>query len=415
MSKKVAFFYPGSNIGGAQVLFSRLGEYLSQKDIEIINIDFGNSFISNYFNDLNIPFEHVIIDENILSKNIISDDYIFIVPASFLFILNRFFCFTDKSKFIFWELHPDNIIDHTVFSYFYKNEYSSKIQFLFKLTERSRLKKIKNFLSIAHDKNGLYFMCYRNFVTNLDFFNLTFNPNYLPIPQPYIKKNSSLSVKFKDEIHIGWLSRLEKAKVDVLNLLISDLEVYSKAQSKYRIVLHVIGIGSSSDNILKSDYIDIVSAGKLFSEKLTQYTNINLDIAFAMGTSALDFASRSLPTVLVPSSVFCYKYTDCRYFWLHKVKGYDLATEQHHKYEALNIGDILSDIEKNGIEFYGDASYEYVFDNHSMSEVGDNLLKILSLVELRYEDIEESGIYNPNNIELLFLALKNLVKKILVG
>lgn len=416
MYKKVAFFYPGSNIGGAQVLFSRIGHYLSENNVELINIDFGDSFISNYLYELNIPFNHIVIEKEGLYKNLIPDDYIFIVSPSYLFILNKFFSFSDSNRFIFWELHPDNIIDHTSFSFFYKAKKSINLKSFLRFIEKKRIKKIKSFLSVANDKNGLYFMCYRNFVTNSSFFDLDIKPCYLPIPQPSYENKCFTSFKFEDEIHIAWLSRLEQDKINILNLLILDLDSYANEHQKQEVFLHIIGIGSSSESILKSNYITIVDIGKLDGNSLTDYMIKNLDLAFAMGTSALEFASRSIPTLLVPSTTLYNDYKDesKRYMWMYQMKGFDVATELYHKNDTLSITDVFSNIEENGIKFYSDASYEYVLANHSMNKVGAALIKILSLVELSYDDIKDSGIYNPSNIELLFLNLKGLVKKILV-
>ena len=61
MTGKVVFFYPSKNIGGAQILFARLGEYLSKNNFQLINVDFGSSFISDFLLCKKINFEHLIV------------------------------------------------------------------------------------------------------------------------------------------------------------------------------------------------------------------------------------------------------------------------------------------------------------------------------------------------------------------
>lgn len=413
--KNIAFFYPAENIGGAQILFSRVAEYLSTYNFDITVFDFGDSFISQYLNYNNIPFIHIVIEREVIKKTKVSGKYTFIVTPSFLFILNKYFSFHDSTRFLFWELHPNNIIEHTLFSYFYKHSYLNILSKPLKKLESNRISKVRNLVKTAHSKNGFYFMCFRNYITNSDFFNINIKPNYLPVPQNVEQENSIKKFNANNSLNIGWLSRLDLEKINILNLLIRDLDEYSKYNNSSKIVLHIIGEGSSYDKIQKTKNLVLVKAGRISGDDLSNYLSDNIDIAFSMGISALEFGSRFIPTLLVPNTTLhsYYKYLPNKYLWLHEVKGFDVATEKFHAKLTLDLDGIFSDINRMGLYHFGDLSYNYVFDNHSMNNVGDILIESLSLVELRYDDIKKSGIYSPNNIELLFLALKNLVKKIL--
>lgn len=415
MYKKIVFFYPANNIGGAQILFCRVGEYLFENGFKIVNIDFGNSFITNCLKDNNVSFDHVVVDENPSTKSVISDSSIFVVTLSSLHLINNYFVFSDNVRFVFWDLHPNNLIEHTYFSFFYKKGLGERFDFIFKIIEKTRIKKLNNFLHVASLKKGLYFMCRRNYLTNSKFFNLKIDPIYVPISQPLEKKNiSTVDYKVKNELHVGWLSRLDIDKVNILNLLVSDLDSFFRKEKGRHITLHVIGHGAAEEHILTSENITIIEAGKLYGDSLTDYLNDNVDIAFSMGTAALEFASRAIPTLLVPSATLYdyYKKVNKKYLWLYKVDGFDVATEGYHSCSAIDIRDIFLDIDRYGFEFLADKSYSYVYDNHSICKIGKNLISELSYCELSYEDIRGSGVYKSSFFDSVLSSLKFRMKKI---
>lgn len=408
----IAFFYPAENIGGAQILFSRIAEYLSVHNFDITVFDFGNSFISEYLDQNNIRYTHTVIKKGGAVKTEVSENYTFIVTPSYLFLLDQYFSFHHSTKFLFWELHPNNIIEHTLFSYFYKRLYPSALSKPMKIIESNRISKLRNLLEIAHAKDGFYFMCFRNYITNSDFFKLNIQPNYLPVPQHIEQAKVKRTLNITHSLNIGWLSRLDSDKINILNLLIKDLDKYSKNNNMSNITLHIIGTGNSSHKIRKTKNITLVLTGKLSGDDLTDYLYNNIDLAFSMGISALEFGSRTIPTLLVPSPTLYsfYKYLPKKYLWLHDVKGFDVATEKFHKEVVLDLNDIFSDIEALGLSYLGKLSYNYVSKNHSIDSVGSNVIKRLSDSDFVYHDIIESKVYSPSLIETFFLYIKQTIK-----
>ncbi len=414
MNKKVAFFYPAENIGGAQILFCRIGEYLLKKGFDIIIIDFGCGFISSYFNEFNLMFKHVVIEKNSLSSYVMPDGFVLVVPLSYVYYFNKYLSMND-SKIFFWDLHPNNLIDHTCFSYFYKNQYPEVFQKTLKLLERKRINKISKFLNEADSKKSLFFMCNRNFMSNMLFFNTIFEPSFLPIPisAPVTNDYSvSVSFKFQNEINIGWLSRLEVDKVNILNLLILDLERYS-SDTEDNIFLHIIGGGGASEVIFKSKKITIIKKGEMSGGDLSEYIKKYLDVSFAMGTSALEFAIRGVPSVLVPSSTLFdfFKSKKNKYAWLHDIKGFDVATEAYH-HDAVEISNIFFDLKKYNTGLLGQRSKEYVDGSHNIDKVGEAFIERLILCKLTFKDLEVTGVYENSFFNNIFLALKSVVKNI---
>lgn len=416
---KVTFFYPAKNVGGAQILFARVAQYLATKHIQVVILDYGESYISNYLLENETPFLHLIVnkDNSLISETL--SDSILLLSLSFINLIDKALDIPDECRIMFWDLHPYNVIENTFFSYFYKNDQFNSITTTLKIIEKSRLLKLKCYLNLAHKKNGLVFMCRRNFLTNHSFFNLDFQPKYIPVS---IDNQEVLNTDFHENItvnrqsntiRVGWLSRLEKDKVNILNLLIKDLAIYAQKKN-IKIILHIIGEGSYYKFIKKTNNITICLKGKLLGSELTPYIHQNLDIGFAMGMSALEFATRSIPTVLVPSSTLYdyYASLDKKYIWLHNSTDFDIATEAHHFKKTLSIAEIFHKFSASELNKLGALSHQYVIENHSIDFVGDLVIDSLKLNTLYFRDIKALGIYNYTLFEKILSNTKVLGKKI---
>ncbi len=412
MKKKVAFFYPSRDIGGAQVLFARVADILSCNDYKVYNVDYGSSFITTSLSELGTEFTHVVINDNNSKKLVLPEDCVYILPLSYVFEINSLFPIGMRCEILFWDLHPYNLIDYSFFSFFYK--VNSNLSFLLKKIETSRICKLKNFLNLANKNNSLYFMCSRNFQTNRLFFDLDFVPSYIPIPvsQMYTKSYSEVPSKnVASELHIAWMSRLASDKVKILNLLICDLITYARSNENIKVVLHVIGGGDSTDEVLFTEYIEFRYAGVLYEKKLIDYTLDKIDLAFSMGASALDFAAMSTPTILVPNfaSYSDFQDRENKYIWLHEIDGFDVAVESYHD-SALNIFEVMTQFSEAKSKVLAEMSRQYVLENHSM----DNTVKLISdaiqNTNLTYNELRISEVYKVTFIELLILRIKSITK-----
>lgn len=414
MKNKVAFFYPSEKIGGAQVLFLRAASYLAANGYIVYNIDYGNSFITSQLRNGNIAFEHIVQGENRPNTEL-PEDIIFIVSLSYIVEIERFFLKNESYRFIFWDLHPNNLIDHTYFSFFYKKKLSKALTLGLKLFERQRIYKLKRFLEDANEKNGLVFMCRNNYITNSKFFKTKISPSYLPIiqdntiPLNEIRKPKPI---YNGVINIGWLSRLEDDKVSILNLLIKDCDKYAANNyNECRLYLHIIGEGSAIERIIKPKNFKLVFAGKLYDSQLSDYISNNVDIGFAMGTSVLEFGIRRIPAVLVPSSTLYnyYKDRESRYMWLYKADGYDVATEIYHKKTELEVfSRIFEQLFKN--DELGNKTFKYVYNSHSLDQIGDRLRLNIEKCNLTAKDIKATKIYSFSNLEKIFHFFKKALK-----
>lgn len=412
-SKRVVFNYPSRGIGGAQLLFCRIAVGLHLKGYRIANVDSGESFISTYLIDNGIPFEHLIASED-NKANLLKDD-ILVLSLSYIFIFTKIIKLHGETKILFWDLHPYNLIEQTALSYLYKKNnffYNNKsLRFL----ERNRIRKIKEIVDSAHQKESVFFMCKKNFLYSSNFFNLSFIPSYIPIPISFNKKPVyDLNNRHKKEIHIGWISRLDPDKVGILNVFISDISDYVKNNPDIKLYLHVIGCGASEDKIDCLPDQVVRFTGRLEGNALDNYLRDNIDIGFSMGTSALEFAARAIPTVLVPSPTLrnFFMKVERRYLFLNKAKGYDVAVEEYYDEEERNtFAEILLSLKISDARLACE-SYEYAYASHAIDKVTTLLSSKIQSSGLLYKDFETLVMSKGANLEGVLLYFKSLVKRI---
>jgi hypothetical protein len=259
-------------------------------------------------------------------------------------------------------------------------------------------------------------MCNYNLQFNKNTFEFKNDVHLLPIPIEINYSDYFYKRKAEKQIRIGWISRLERDKNRILTLLIDDL-VNSNIEN---LELAVIGNGDDEkfikDYVRKSRLKNVRFVGKIETENMTDFLITNIDLGFSMGTSALEFALRKIPSVLVPAT------TEFRYFskqvkkyeWIQNIGGFDVCTYKMNSRCYKEFSSIINDyIEKK--ELLQKEAYFYVFENHNINTVGSDLIKLLNKCTLNLLDLKEIGIDNHSLFEKIKFLLKKAYKNILVN
>jgi hypothetical protein len=324
---KICFLYPDMGIGGAQLLFARLAEFIyrSGNNHELYYIDYAKGYSVTYLKKAGVQFGHFVYD----GKNIVTipNDLVIVMPFD-LFSLNtvgKYIRF-NQNRFVFWFIEPQLLwaIFHAtrVKNYLGINFTKSIIPFI----ERRRYKKIEFLLTTSSRTEGLVFMDGENTKIPFLFFpELSEHKRLLPIPISIPNQIKSLDIE-RQQLHLAWLGRVAKGKIGALLTVLSHINSL-KSEKKSRIVFHVIGDGESisilSKYILKLDF-PVQLHGVLEKDALDHFLVNEIDTLFAMGTSALEGASRGLATVLLDPICFD-KSGKYRYKWLFETEDFTLG------------------------------------------------------------------------------------------
>jgi len=379
IKKNLYFFFPYRGVGGVPILFLRLANYLSILDLyNIYLIDYEDGYMAkNYDKSKDIQFEKYQIDKNIYFKE--NDTVVF--QSMPLWAMPPSLIFNDKTKLIYWNLYPYNMFGcaSSIDKYF-KNKVIRKLVtlcFRYFIYGDDR-KAIKRF----DEDKSIFFMDGENFEQTQEWLDVKLqNQLYLPLIIDNIENIKTGYMPKNNELKCLWIGRIGDFKVHILLYTLKKLNSLSKLISK-KIFFSVVGTGEYL-NYLKQEaealeniqinYIDYIDPNDL-----KEYLN-DIDIGFAMGTAALDFAKYGLPTVLLD---FTYEELtqDYKFDWLYNTKNFTLGreiTEELCEKNNRSLGNILGDVVVN-YESISNKSFDYINNNFNIAK---NVEKFIALVE----------------------------------
>tara|TARA_X000000950_G_scaffold275453_1_gene361866 strand:- start:18254 stop:19498 length:1245 start_codon:yes stop_codon:yes gene_type:complete len=385
--KKIFFFFPYRGYGGVPVVFLNLAKYLSRlpsEELDIIVVDYADGYMAS-----NLDGEK--IDLLVYSKDIkirFSDDGVVIFQSLPLWMLPKNLVFSANCHLFFWNLHPLNLLP-----------YIQKIdQYHLGFLKKWVLKYLKNFLMLQEIKTIRLFSDYKS-ITFMDSFNYYQTcelqnveyKTFLPLPVELKAEICGIDLQLNDPgiLSLAWIGRIVDFKYHILIHLLDRLSLLQKTLH-LTINFYVVGNGPMLGILKKKcsslnmhvNFIDSVSRDNL-SEFLK-----NIDLGFAMGMSALDFANHGVPTVSLDYSYKAVKH-NYRFKWLNERKEFNLAEE----ITTADVDVATDSLEKiihsviNGKPMRAIESMEYVMNNHSLSGVSDQFLNLIYASTLRFTDI----------------------------
>lgn len=408
----VSFYYPSENIGGAQVLFGRVAGELSKKGYRIKVYQHGESFISKFLNDVHVTFEHVTKPLGELFE--VDRNEVFVLSLSYAMKVLSQFRFSPDSKFVFWDLNHNCLIDQMVFAKLYKKMSNKKaIKTLMQLFEPARRRKLERFVNSASSTKGLAFMASYDFVYNKYIYGYEVNPKYLSIPVPdrsaIHAENSESAVV--ERIRIAWMSRLVPEKAGILKLLLRDvgsfngedvhIDVIGNGPSKEMLAQYAREVGVKSINFL----------GEVNPHDLPSLIRERVGIGFSVGTSALEFALNMKATVLMPNKTDAKYYInhEAKYFWLHEMTGMDLATFKGDSKEYYRFSDIIKSYQEN-VTNISEKSFDYVEKNHALKNVTLGLEKMILNTGFDFKRLKDIRLSEVAPSEVIGLKVRQLIK-----
>ena len=307
---------------------------------------------------------------------------------------------SDEIKIFFWNLHPENLIPNIIPVHFLNQIITSNYNFLKKTIDfflAKRLNLLRKFIELCIDNQGLVFMDSSNLHNTCYKLNLK-KPNrvsFLPVP---VSKSS----KFKRKINtinknkilsISWVGRVEGFKFSILFFLLHELSAFC-TKNNVKIHFNLIGDGKQLNEIknLKLDYnlMKIKFHGNLNYNDLINVLNENVDLAFAMGTSALDSANIGIPTLLVDYSFN--KIKNYKFRWIFDTQDFDLTHEiENNTYTgpSFSISEIIN-IYNSFKDELSLKSKNYVSNNHNIDNISKTFLKLVSNTKLEYGMIDKN-------------------------
>ncbi|TLS71842.1 glycosyltransferase family 4 protein [Aliarcobacter thereius] len=378
--KDLYLFFPMKEVGGVQILFLRLSEYLAKMNLfNIYLIDYKDGYMANNYDKNNIYLVEYNHKNNIYFK----DNDIVLFQSMPLSSMPLNLVFSPKTKILFWNLHPlnfgsfsqninnkilSNIINYILRKTFYKNEL--------------------NTIKLFNQNHAICFMDGANInsIYNIFKYKIEF-PLLIPLLIQNIKK-----VKFIQEnsesINALWIGRICDFKVHILIYTIKELSKI-KPNSNFTIIGDGDYLNYLKNELSKIKNINIIYR-KYISPNDLEKEIVNYNIGFSMGTSALDMAKHGLPTICLDAF---YEKIDgyYKFKWLFERNDFTLG-------EILNNNSLSKNIEDNNLkqiiglcidsfDEFSNKSFEYVNKNFNVDNSIESIKEFIYKSTLYYKNI----------------------------
>lgn len=410
--EKIIIYHPSKYLGGTEILFSRVIDVLLGASFkEIIVVDYNNGILSANLKKNGVTY-----------YNVRDVEWIKCVSSSLVLAsarnINRLFdtigSVTNVHVF-FWLLHPSEL-----YSGYCIGSTGIKKKLGYPLL-KSYLNLLPGFRMFSRNieylisHNNLWFMdesCKAESEWALDI-KIASN-TILPLVT-----NLEVNSAFNDcsEYHSDLtykllvISRLDDFKVYSIYKLLKDLKRLEQENRTFE--LHLIGDGEHRDSLIdecgKINNIKLVFHGYMQNDMLNDFlTQNHFDLLFAMGTAALEGASRGIPTVLLAATNSPIVNRNDVYKYIDRQKSISLGEYLDTPFENIN-GMTLEDViylndrehdilKKNVINFFT--------LNYSYNITRNNFLRTLESINcINLERLETSFL---SKIYIKFINMKRI-------
>lgn len=195
----------------------------------------------------------------------------------------------------------------------------------------------KRSLKYFYEKNSVIFTDIPSARIDLKYIKVFRNINFKNLIYPvaideYKGENYRVNNSFiyKKTMTVGWLGRVSRDfKVYSLIKVIEDFKKYiDESKSIIKIKFFIIGDGDGleeTEEYLRVNNIDYYIKKHVDYSDIPRTLNENIDLLFAMGTSALDGAKIGCPTIVVRPMETKDQFSNI-YSWFYDMEGYSLGT-----------------------------------------------------------------------------------------
>lgn len=375
------FYNPSRVVGGAEHLFFRLYTLYKHQGYECKVVDYADGA----FSKLGVPDEDIVVISSIRQAFQVDCDY-FVLPPNMAYEALCNAVMQDRTKIIFWSLHPYNCIPILPLAFYKKLDASSFLKRVIDLfVLRKQINYARALFTDASKKSALIFMDGENYSSGQRFLQSPVDRKFLPLPSPVIFETRAQRHTRPTVLNFFWVGRLVDFKIGSLNRLIQDLDTWSQGQ-QLPITLHVVGSGDAEGQMLSAAHFKIEKHGYLDNQALHKVLATTADAVFSQGTSVLESAAIGLPSFIVMPTYEPVG-NECSYMPLSETRNFDLgsfsATEGLRTFAELSEGRYFDGT-------YGAACRAYVLEHHDLLQVAAQLLLMAQHSNFLFSDVRSA-------------------------
>jgi glycosyltransferase involved in cell wall biosynthesis len=392
---KLTFFFPYYGVSGVPVLFSRLAPHLARHhgaDVEVV--DYPDGYMAQSLgrsSDVRVvPFargtplpidgDRLLIMQSILPATIAPE----LAPDT-------------RTRVLFWTLHPMNFVQ-TIVPTPRGRDFQARHAWVSRAASRTVLRRfaaeLSTFVSGLLERNSLVFVDGSTLEATRENLGLEIpSPTFVPTPCPVDSHNPSRNADMHSPMTAAWVGRLDDFKTPMLVHTLRALSAYAAKRSR-EIRFTIVGDGPMRASIhparFEHEWFRVVETGTLDAVSLDRFLASEVDVLFAMGTSALEGAKLGVPTVLL--DIAYGRVPDGYVFrWLHDSTDFGLGAMIRLRpivpgNESLQrmIDAVIAD--RAGVSI---AAHQYCLDHHGLEAVGRRFIAAAGRATFRYGDMSD--------------------------
>lgn len=383
---QIIIYHPSRYLGGTEILFLRVIELLLMRGYDnICVVDYHDGIIASKLKLSDVTVYDILNIEDIN----FSDNSILVSSARNISRVVQF-CVKNKIKKIkplFWLLHPSELYSGYIIG---STRIKKKYGYAF-------LKKVlrmlpgfgplrKNIIYLCQNKNLIIMdescLAESSWVFDLKIDHSVILPLITNLESIVISDSVSHVNQYTTS-NLLIISRLDDFKIYGIYKLLLDLEKFEQVGRQFNV--HLVGDGEFRDATLnmcrKIKNINFVFHGYVENNMLSElFANNKYDLCFAMGTAALEGASRGIPTVLLPATDKEITNRNDVYKYIGEEDSISLAEYLDTPFEVGNNKTLEDIIISNDKEHLSKIAHveKFFSENYSKSSTCNNFLSALS-------------------------------------
>lgn len=377
-------FYPSIELGGAEILFARLGDQLANRGNSVTILDSDNKVIIN--NISNKDIKTIVLQDDLPVH--VSCDYI-IAFSSHILSIPKYIDASSCGKLLFWNIHPlNNIYLPPVLGpkLFHLGLGWLKLINYLLFSSEDRVRKVT--LQTLLQASAFVCMDGENANTLNKYYNTNTRFDLIPIPVYANTYYDSHKIKLQIPISLFWYGRLCDFKSHSLVYLIEKISELKRSSPPVR--LTVIGDGPYRSFIEKTATkrgVKVSFIGSLPNSESIELLKNEASAVFAMGTAALEAGALGIPTILAGASFGPIK-LDYRFDWLYNTSNFTLGifVKKDINSNGLTFIELLHELQNN-LYTHAYMSQQYVKINHNIDHVVDLVEKHAALSKMHFHRI----------------------------
>lgn len=401
-SDNICFYFPYKEDSGVPILFARMANELAETYPEknIYVIDYIDGAIARNI----IKIKNITLIQYQDGVDVIPpEDAVLVQQSDVAYYWPSNLILKDETKLYFWNLHPRNFVP-SLLPFPLVRELPFNKFYIYKalsLLYPKLLGNISYYVNLLLKHKALSFMDSTNYNTTKKYISVgDFRHEYLPVPASAPNKRGKVRTENNlSTFNYCWIGRICDFKAYILSYTIKKL-AETALNNEIKIHYFIIGDGPLTtyveQNISENAFFTVEFCGALPHNEIDDFLLEKVDVVTAMGTSALESAKLSIPTILLDVSYRVIK-KDYIFRWLYNTKDFDLGhiiSDQDFDNNNNSLKDIVLSIAAN-YTLEANKSYQYFEQNHTINRVTDRFLNFVDQSSLTYGMIDKRCFEKP--------------------